>query len=305
MSQPARRKTASTTTTVPAPSSGDHAPDQPSPEADSTPFPGVPPRDVPDRVSRALMAKAPRYQRIAAELRARIESGQLAPGDTIPSETALLEEFGVSRITVRNAIKLLRAAGLVTTEQGRPTRVRATLGTANAPILDFDPTITHTDDSDHPDQPGFTTWDSHDWSPVEADSHYRATAAQHGPALDLPATEPVFILERHLQHTSGVQVTHRLFVPFAVAAYLPELSENPFRTPADLYQILAQNGHHLRWADRITALMPTPDDAATLSIPDGVPLFLHTRITHGNDNRPLILEETRLPADRIRITHTL
>lgn len=299
MSPPARRKTTtSTTKTVPAPS-GDLAPDHADPGSDPTPFPGVLPRDVPDRASRALMAKAPRYQRIAAELRARIETGQLAPGDTIPSETALLEEFGVSRITVRNAIKLLRAAGLVTTEQGRPTRVRAILGTASAPVLDFDATVSRADN-----QRTFITWDTQGWSPVEADSHYRATAAQHGPALNLPATEPVFILERHLQHTTGVEITHRVFVPFAVAAYLPELTANPFRTPAELYQILANAGHGLHWADGITAQMPTPDDAATLSIPDGVPLFLHTRITHGTENRPLILEETRLPADRIRITHT-
>lgn len=293
MSQPTRP---STTSTPPTRTPGDDAPDIAQVGMGSGKTEAM--LSAADRNARALSAKAPRYQRIAADLRARIESGDLAPGEAIPSETAMIEEFGVSRITIRNAIKLLRASGLVTTEQGRPTRVRDNINDpGNA--LEFDPTITRTADTQHP---GFRTWDSHDWSAVEPDSHYRATAAQHTAALALPAAEPVFILERHLQHTSGVQATHRLFIPFATAAQIPALTENPFRPPAELYQILATAGHDLHWTDRTAALMPTPDDAATLTIPDGVPLFLHTRITHGNEDRPLILEETRLPADRITMT---
>ncbi|WP_160051281.1 GntR family transcriptional regulator [Nocardiopsis sp. FR26] len=44
------------------------------------------------------------YRAIAKELTARIESGQLTPGAPVPSESALMAEFGVSRTTVRRAL---------------------------------------------------------------------------------------------------------------------------------------------------------------------------------------------------------
>ncbi len=65
-----------------------------------------------------------RYAQLAAHLRARIESGQLPAGARIPAETDLATEHGMSRETVRRAVALLRADGLVDVEPGRGTRVR-------------------------------------------------------------------------------------------------------------------------------------------------------------------------------------
>ena len=48
-------------------------------------------------------------------------------------------------------------------------------------------------------------------------------------------------------------------------------------------------------------VMPNPDEAATLDIPDGVPLLVHTRITVDQHERALLLEETRLPGNRVVI----
>jgi len=48
----------------------------------------------------------------------RIDKGAFKPGDKLPSEQELIEEFGVSRTVVREAISSLRASGLVTTQQG-------------------------------------------------------------------------------------------------------------------------------------------------------------------------------------------
>ena len=50
--------------------------------------------------------------------------------------------------------------------------------------------------------------------------------------------------------------------------------------------------------------MPSPDEAATLDIPDGVPLLIHTRLTRNHDGTPLALEELHLPADRITLATT-
>ena len=66
----------------------------------------------------------PIYRQLAAILRAKIESGELAPGDRLPSEPRLQQEHGIARDTVRAAIRLLREEGLVITLPGRGTFVR-------------------------------------------------------------------------------------------------------------------------------------------------------------------------------------
>jgi GntR family transcriptional regulator len=69
----------------------------------------------------------PMYRLIADDLRRQIESGQLAPGAQLISEVELREEYGqdgrASRNTVRDAIKLLVARGLVETRPGQGTFV--------------------------------------------------------------------------------------------------------------------------------------------------------------------------------------
>jgi GntR family transcriptional regulator len=65
------------------------------------------------------------YQDIVEELRASILDGRLDPGERLPSENELAERYGTSRPTVRRAIALLKAEGLVSTAQGRGVFVRA------------------------------------------------------------------------------------------------------------------------------------------------------------------------------------
>jgi DNA-binding FadR family transcriptional regulator len=56
----------------------------------------------------------------------RIREGALAPGDKLPTEAAVMAEFGVSRTVVREAISKLQAAGLVDTRHGVGTFVVGT-----------------------------------------------------------------------------------------------------------------------------------------------------------------------------------
>lgn len=60
---------------------------------------------------------------IVAELTQRILLGQLAAGDKLPSESAIVREHGVSRTVVREAISRLQASGLVETRHGIGTFV--------------------------------------------------------------------------------------------------------------------------------------------------------------------------------------
>ena len=64
-------------------------------------------------------APEPVYQQIAAILRARIESGEYLPGRALPSESRLMQEYGVARETARKAIRVLVSEGRVFVVQGR------------------------------------------------------------------------------------------------------------------------------------------------------------------------------------------
>ncbi len=75
-------------------------------------------------VDRGARVPLPRYREIAAELRAAIGAGQLTAGEALPSESDLTARHGVSRATVRQALALLEADGLIRTHPGRGRYVR-------------------------------------------------------------------------------------------------------------------------------------------------------------------------------------
>ena len=53
------------------------------------------------------MGHKPLYRQIADRIREQIARGELKPGDALPTESALQTEFGVSRVTVRQALRQL------------------------------------------------------------------------------------------------------------------------------------------------------------------------------------------------------
>ena len=67
----------------------------------------------------------PPYSQVARGIRERITSGEYRAGDRLPSEAALCDMYGVSRMTARRAVTLLSKDGVVFTENGRGTFVRA------------------------------------------------------------------------------------------------------------------------------------------------------------------------------------
>jgi DNA-binding FadR family transcriptional regulator len=58
------------------------------------------------------------YEQVADQLRALIMEGKLAPGERLPNEALLAREFGVSRATVREALRVLAAQNLLRTAKG-------------------------------------------------------------------------------------------------------------------------------------------------------------------------------------------
>lgn len=73
----------------------------------------------------------PPYHQLAQILRQQIATGELRPGDRVPSEVQLCERYEVSPMAVRRAITIHTDEGLVTATRGRGTFVRPlALGTA-------------------------------------------------------------------------------------------------------------------------------------------------------------------------------
>ncbi len=62
--------------------------------------------------------RPPAYQALAESLRAQITSGRLRPGDRLPTEPQLCDKAGVSRSTVREALRLLASEHLIVTTRG-------------------------------------------------------------------------------------------------------------------------------------------------------------------------------------------
>lgn len=69
------------------------------------------------------MPSVPKYQAIHSVLRARILDGELAPGEKLPPQPELAESFGVTLMTLRQAVAALEAEGLVRAAHGKGTFV--------------------------------------------------------------------------------------------------------------------------------------------------------------------------------------
>jgi GntR family transcriptional regulator len=80
---------------------------------------------VPSRAAVQLVRSSmePLYRQLAADLERDIAAGVLPPGAKLPSEPELMQQFGVSRVTVRQAIALLQRSGKVMARRGKGTFV--------------------------------------------------------------------------------------------------------------------------------------------------------------------------------------
>jgi len=83
------------------------------------------PLSISDKLSKA----------VAFDLYKKIRSGEYPVGCWLPSEFSLFSKYGVSRNTIREAVRMIRNAGLVTTIKGSGTRVISNVG--NSEIMVF------------------------------------------------------------------------------------------------------------------------------------------------------------------------
>lgn len=68
----------------------------------------------------------PKYRQVYASLREYIEAGRWPEGSLLPTEVDIAKLFGVSRITVREALQILETENFISRQQGRGTIVKST-----------------------------------------------------------------------------------------------------------------------------------------------------------------------------------
>ena len=97
--------------------------------------------------------EGPRYLQVAGELRAEILSGKFAARDQFPTENDLCQRYGVSRFTVREALRRLQNEGLIARKRGSGTVVQpaaARGGTLHQPLSNVDEILQYARDTDVP-----------------------------------------------------------------------------------------------------------------------------------------------------------
>src|SRR6478609_9086218 len=219
------------------------------------------------------MSRTIRYQQIAADLRGRVSLQ--AGGSLLPSESDLSAEFGVSRVTVRRALELLRDEGLVESRQGfgwyasgEPLRQRLS-------------------------------------ELVTIEDELEARGAKPSRRILEFAFEPATKRVKAILGTDQVLRTRRLNLadgdPFAVVTvWCPaELGQHLSRRAVEhrpFYELL---GLQLRGATQtIGAAAAAADVAELLHVPAGSPVLRCERITTDTTGRPVLLSEHLFPAHR-------
>jgi GntR family transcriptional regulator len=234
-------------------------------------------------------SKLPLYHQLYELLVAKIRTGELKPGDGLPTEFRLIDEYGVSRITVRKVLDLLSAEGLIVRERGRGTFVAH-------PQLEHGTTriVSFTDDMR---QRGFTPGTRVLFSGLVPATEAVARALGVAPGeemaridrLRLADGEPMCLEESWLLHRG-----------------LPGILDHDF-THQSLREV-KQATYGIRWSrarQKIQALPASAKIAGLLGIKAGAPILYFERVSYSQDEVPMELLHISYRADRYVIHNEL
>lgn len=243
----------------------------------------------------------PVYRQIADVVRARIAGGELAAGDQLPSERELMEGFGASRGTVRNAVSLLKAEGLVEVEHGRGAYVRRL-----PPVrrLSFDRFARRHRDAGKAAYLAEMESESRE-AGVEVIRVERDVASVDvARALGLAAGDPVLVRARRYLADGYPMEIATSYLPWRLVVGSQMTHENP--GPGGIYARLEEAGHRLgSFTEEVSARMPTPEETRALRLAPGVPVLHLLRTAIDTDGVPVEICDTVMAADRYVLFYAL
>ncbi|MDQ3750821.1 MAG: GntR family transcriptional regulator [Acidobacteriota bacterium] len=231
----------------------------------------------------------PLHAQICEALRLQIQSTELKAGENFPSERELAELYGVSRMTVRQAVQRLRQEGLIYHERGVGTFVSSrkidvhtrNLGGFSDEMLSL----------------GLKP------SSRVLELKCEPVIEQVARDLNLETNEKVFHLERLRLADDEPMAFEITYLP---AELCPELDKADL-TKNSLYKILVQNYnlqiHHA--AESLEAAAATRFVAKQLGIKTGTPVLVVHRVVFSESNQPIESARTTYRADRYRATFYL
>jgi GntR family transcriptional regulator len=227
-------------------------------------------------------ASEPLWRQLQRELVSRLDAGEFA--GSFPGELALVEQYGVSRHTVRQALRQLRADGVIVAERGRQPRVA--------------PPEIH-----QPMGALYSLFASVEAHGLRQHSVVRAldtrADAQVAERLELEASTPLVYLERLRLAGDEPLALDRVWLPAALAA--PLLSAD-FTHTALYTELAARLGIRLEHGhEEVHAVIPTVAERALLDCGPDVAAFSIDRRSHA-DGRPFEWRHTLVRGDRFALT---
>lgn len=226
------------------------------------------------------------WTRIATELASAIGSGVYAPGDRLPSEHALAEQFGVNRHTVRRSLASLCSQGLVRITQGSGTYVE-----------DFAVDLALGKRTRH--QQGLAQAGLRGSLVVLGEQTVRSTAAL-AKALQVPARSPLLAL-RVMGEAEG-QPLHLSERYFPLPRF--ESLAAVVRETGSITAGFAAHGvaDYTRRESRITAELPSAEVAAQLRQPATRPVLLVESLNVDLAGTPIEWARAWFAGDRVKLT---
>jgi GntR family transcriptional regulator len=241
----------------------------------------------------------PRYQQLAHLLREAIRRGDYPPGSPLPTEVQLREQYDLSRSTIREAINVLRAEGLITSIHGSGTYVRD-----RSPIV---LTLSRYDQALQPIPPGGPWMAACAAQGITGSVRMMSvTREQANPELaawlKVPEGTEVIHRNRHVLANDQVAQIQDAWLPAELVDGTPLTSDAA--APGGTYRALIAAGHSPTTMDEhIATRMPTYEESIVLQTGGGTPVLVINRTTYGADQR--VLEGLRAVAagDRIELLY--
>jgi len=225
------------------------------------------------------------YYQIANLLREQIASGQLRPGDRLPSEDELCELFQVSRTTVRAALDVLVSAGLVRREQGRGTYVEESrLEQASERLCGF---------TEEMRQRGLRPETKVLKVQKEAADEFLAKK------LNLTPGAAVIRIERLRLADGEPMGIQKAFLPFSLCPSLldDDLSQSLYELLEKKYNIIPCKAEDTYYVGKVS-----PQEAKLLRVPAGAAAFVVERVTLDSNGEPIEYVRSIMRGDRYRIS---